>query len=393
MCVSTKIEEPKSKLMNPKHRMNRSTRPIKQEIKINLNIPELKSMIQNLKKFSYSVGCFNSYTKALMRILDNNMFGFNICLQPENQVNSNKVKVSFKKDKETSSLNTARSTYLKKVRNSQLDMVNQIFREINKKIEKMEAYMIKEIPELKQIFQQTQLLLGENNNRRAARMQREEPNYFPRLFEYTISSKIEKASQFKNMGFSHIVTMRYTYCSELIFFLNSDNTIIIYDLFQKKICQEINQWPFRIKDLIFRRNLNFYNSTSLLKVEFSKYEQFVDRNESSQTNLEGVNQNDFQSLAFTSLSIKDYFIHFADEIWFHKRGKRDKFILVFQFEKKNQLFFFYFIYKYKKFELKDRNESIRNSKSSMMNLSRSISLHKQKTSKFNKFFKKSSDSK
>lgn len=370
--------------MKSRHRMNRSSRSTQEDVHISLDIPELKTIIRNIKKLGYSVGCFNSYTQALMKMLDQNMCGFSICLQNEKQSDQRKVKVSRTKAEDEGSPNGG--DYLNKVRKLQMEMAEKIFRVINTKIATMEAHFLREIPEIRKVFQQAQLLLQEKvNNQRKARL-REEPDYLPRLFEYKIGANVDKPSQFKSMLMTNIRTMRYTYCSELVFLLDSENTIVIYDLFQRRICHQLNQWPFRIRNFILRRNLNFYNSKSLLKVEFSKFDQFLQRNHDPDQQLGPVTQDDFHDLAYISLSIRDYFIRFSDEIWFHKRGKRDKFILVFQFIKKSQLIFFNFVYKFTKLQIKRRNESIRTSGrgSSMMNLSRSVSLHKQKTKKFSK---------
>lgn len=388
MDKSIRPPEPEKKAVKSRHRMNRSSRQTHEVVHISLDIPELKTIIRNIKKLAYSVGCFNSYTFALMKMLDQNMCGFSVCLQNEPNSDERKIKVTRTKPEDENS--PASPRYLGRVRQLQLEMVQKIFKVINSKIAALEAYFLREIPEIRKVFEQAQLLLLEKgqNQRKAKTRLREEPDYLPRLFEYQVGKSVDKASQFKSMLMTNIRAMRYTYCSELVFLLDSDNTIVIYDLFQRRICHQLNQWPFRTRNFILRRNLNFYNSKSLLKVEFSKFDQFLQRGDAHQKEKRIVTQDDFHDLAYISLSVRDYFQRFPDEIWFHKRGKRDKYILVFQFAKKSQLLFFNFVYKFTKLQTKRRNESIRTSErgSSMMNLSRSVSLHKQKTKKVSRLF-------
>lgn len=391
MKNSTRPAEPQKKTMKSRHRMNRSSRQTQEVVSISLDVPELRGIIRNVKKLEYSVGCFNSYTQALMKMLDQSMCGFSICLQRDKDAEHRRVKVSraSKKGEDTSE-GGASSQYLKGVREAQIEMSEKIFREINTKIQKLEEHFLREIPEIRKVFQQARLLLLDKGTSDWAskRTLRTEPEIFPRLKEYSPPKNVGKESQFKTLLLANIVAMRYTYCSDLLFFLDSENRVVIYDLFQRRICHQFSQWPFRLRNLILRRNLNFYNSKSLLKVEFSKFDQFLSRGSAAEGKTGPVTAEEFHDLAFIGLSLKDYFSRFSDEVWFHKRGKRDKYILVFQFFKKRQLMFFNFVYKFTKLQKKTRNESIRTSQrgSSMVNLSRSVSLHKQKTKKISRLF-------
>ena len=389
------VETPEKKKVNLKHRMNRSTRHSPETIKINLEIPELKKLIKKLKKLCYAIGCFNSYTTAMTKMLDNSMFGFSICLQKDEQSGLRKVKISRMKEDEQFEAEITPAMYLNKVRSRQIEIVEKIFKVINEKIRVLEAFLIKEIPEMVKIFQQEQILRVQNTStsRGSTRLPRETSGYLPRLYEYKPDPNIHKPKRFK-MNFTNIVAMRYSYCSHLLFFLNSENKLVVYDLFQQKISQEISQWPFSIKNIILRRNLNFYNSKSLLRVEFKKFDHYVSVEEEKGESAKVVTEKDFENLAYIVLEMKDYFSNFSNNIWFHKRNKWDKYILVFQFHKKNQLFFFYFVYKFKELQEKKRRETLKNAStasrgSSMVNLTRSVSLHKQKTSKFSRMFTKS----
>ena len=158
-----------------------------------------------------------------------------------------------------------------------------------------------------------------------------------------------------------------------------------------KVCQEISQWPWRIRDLIIRRNLNFYNSKSILRVEFNKLDTYVETTKIDYENSK-VTENDILNFAYNVLEMNEYFHEFSNTVWFHKNNKRDNYILAFQIEKKNQLIFFYYCYKFRKLEdpkrKKERNGNSLTRGSSMMNLSRSVTLHKQKKSRMSKMFTK-----
>jgi hypothetical protein len=274
----------------------------------------------------------------------------------------------------------------------QLEMVEKIFKVINKKLTVMEMYLIKALPEIVKIFEQEKILrmTRDNNSKRNGRLRQAIPEIIPKLFEYSKDSNAIKPKKFK-LGFANIRAFRYSYCSDLLFLFNSQNTIIVYDLYQTKVVQEISQWPWSIKNLILRRNLNFYNSKSILKVEFNKIDDYMDIDSEVKNSSNIVTENDICNFAYNVQEINEYFSEFSNNVWFHKNNKRDNYIMVFQFEKKNQLIFFYYSYKFRKIENEKKNAKNGNSLqrgSSMMNLSRSVSLHKQKKSKMSRMFTK-----
>lgn len=372
--------------------MNRSSRNTPEIIKFNLEIPELKKIIKEMKKLTYAIGCFNSYSSALMKMIDYNTFGFNFCLQEGGIDGGKRVKVSRMKEEDETEIHSSSAKYLEKVRKYQIEMVEKIFRVINQKLTKLEAHLIKEMPEIIKIFEKEKILRMEklHGNKRSARLRNSAPEIIPKLYEYIADSNISKPKRFK-LTFQNIIAFRYSYCSDLLFLINSQNTIIVYDLFQMKVCQEISQWPWRIRDLIIRRNLNFYNSKSILRVEFNKLDTYVETTKIDYENSK-VTENDILNFAYNVLDMNEYFNEFSNTVWFHKNNKRDNYIMAFQFEKKNQLIFFYYCYKFRKLEdpkrKKERNGNSLTRGKSMMNLSRSVTLHKQKKSRMSKMFTK-----
>lgn len=323
------------------------------KIKVKLVYPQLKKLLFSLKKLEYSVGCFNSCSSALMKILDESMFGFAVFLKgnspTEKQVSGCEIG-----ENKLSHLERKRKEYLKLVRQKQQKIGEHIFEPLNLKLEKLESYLVEHIPGFKIIYKnyENQRKMG-NKTKKRMQMQNEQIKLqiLPRLVTYRAHERSLKKA-FKNLP-KNIFNIRFDYCSELIFFLGSNGSVFIYDLAQKKICQHIRDWPFEIIECITRRNLNFYSENSFWVVKFRKFKE-IEFQASFESGSEVVTEESLQQFIHHKRGIRDYFEGFSDEIWFHKEELNDKYLLAFQFAKVNKLFLFELKFNLAKQEFKNK---------------------------------------
>lgn len=282
-----------------------------------------------------------------MEIIDQSMFGWAIFLKNEGEIGS-QIKMSSSNLEEISSKEKEGKNYHNFLQKQQELMGQKTFSVLNQKLVLLESILKNHVPGFDEIFK---LLIEEEiskigGRRRQSSLPGDLPiEYFTRLFIYKKAKKNKKI--FQNIG-ENIVAIRYNYFSELMF-LQTTDSVIIYDLFQKKIYQIINGWPFRIKNFIIRRNLNYYTMKKTLNLSYKRYENFcVDYR--SNIKIKEITETNIKEFIFEFRSITKYFKTFSNEVFFQKKDMVDKYVLVFQFFKSNKLCFFDFHYCFHKFD-------------------------------------------
>lgn len=358
-----------------------------------VNSEDFSEMIENIKKLSYAVGCYNAFHSAFLRTLDSSMFGINIGFEQGSSPYKTKIKDMTK----------TKISLLHFTRQIELMISKEVLTKINNKLKLLEMLMAQEIPNMKSLFREIAEFFQEENNKGTPGKRRASSvpqiRLFPKLEIYDHRTEIFK-KRHRSLTFNNIRFMRYDYSSDLIFLVNTENSLIVYDLIQKTIYSTLNQWPFPLSDIKIRRDLNYYTSPDVLKIQYQKFERFSAEEEEDfgmgkmvkSKNL--VVEKDIKDLAYSMAETNKYFDDFADNMWFFKRGRVDNYFIACKFESKQQVFFFQFINKFRKFVTSTRKiNSGKSSKlSSMVSLKQSITLHKKKKSTASKYLNRSTKS-
>jgi hypothetical protein len=224
-------------------------------------------MIKYLKRLTYAVGCFNTFSSGLMTLLDQSLFGNSLYINSNNEFH---LHPDFSLKELSESVDAM--SYLYQIKYEQFHISEMVFKEINIKLSKMEAMIIQEIPEIKSIYKESlayfQSAIKLPQQIKLGRLA-DEVHIFPKLFSYRISK--DSNSHFK---LPNIVQMVYANCSELLLLKSINNSLLIFDLKTKQVSYSFKDWPFDLSKILIKRNLNSYKNKLMTQKNFIRLTKF-----------------------------------------------------------------------------------------------------------------------
>lgn len=305
-------------------------KPRKVALKVRLEFPQLRSLLLALKKLEYVVGVFNSFSGALMKMLDESLFGAAVFLKgaaPETA----QVCGSFVDRAALSALENARAEYFDFLREKQTRIAQRVFRPLNEKLRLMEEYLFEHVPGLRLVWQNhrsEQAFAAGAKSKAPAKQSPAPGGLLPRLELYEARPRSLK-NAFKSLP-KGAVALRFDYCSEALFVNVGRRSVFMFDLFQKKVVLHLRDFPFALGECITRRNLRFYTEKSKLQVKFHSFNQ-VEVEDSLDADPGAVTEKSLGLFAAQKKVIRDYFRHFSEEVWFHRKEAEDDYALVLTF--------------------------------------------------------------
>lgn len=301
------------------------------------NSKDLLMVVILLKKLAYAVGAFNSYSTALMKIVERSFFGTVLFTD-----RASKLHVLDARSK----LAEEQLEYMPEVARLFQKLGEETISRINRKMALFEQTLSEEIPSLKQMYLEESI--SKNASRRASRHSSlkeaiEEDVIFPPLYEHRSETRSGHT-----MTIADVARVHYPEFSDLVFILTKHNTVSILDMVERRVRFELTDWPLKIKNLLVRRNLNYFRVVDPTKNELLQIKDLKRTSEgrisksdvihSSHIMLENVMRSNLSSLEI----IKSYFQDLGARSWFHKEGIVDSYSMVLESERGGEIYFFNF---------------------------------------------------
>ena len=331
-------------------------------------------IVMLLKQLSYAIGGFNSYSIGLMRMVEDSLFGNLIFVDKARRLQMLR----------STPENTSRfCTYLEEVTRAYEDFSSSTIAQLNAKLDKFEQLVSAEIPNLRNIYMEESiaLKLAKKGSNKLKDDSFEEEPIFPKLFQFR-----RRPAKTFSFDIDDVASIYYPDYSELLFVQTNSNSIVVFDIFQKKVSFRFEEWPFKINKILVRRNLNFFKVVDPNKIRFLSVKDLKKNSEgkidSSKRFLESsvMLEMDFRENLFSVEMIKNYFEDLEDKVWFYKDGIVDSYSLILENPKTYELYFFNF--KNKQMAIQPDSPKRGNKRDySLANLKRSVKEFKSKQSK------------
>lgn len=294
---------------------------------------DLLMIVILLKKLSYAIGAFNSYSVGLIKMIENSLFGMTIYVDQED-----KLRILDGLDEENE------NNYIQNLKSIFANFSKETIEKVNDKIRNLEELMNSEIPELRELYfeEATPLKLAKQGcTELSSEISFNDDQIFPKIIVYKSSKK-----ESKDIIIDNISRIHYPECSELLFIQTKDFCTIILDISKRKICFKFVDWPFKISNILVRRNLNYFRVVDPNRFRFLTINELKKNNEgrinkSDPLILSNVMlEEDLRDNLFSVEMIKNYFENLEDKIWFYKEGIVDSYIFAVKDDDTNCIYFF-----------------------------------------------------
>lgn len=309
----------------------------------------LKDFFEILVQLTYAVGCYNSYTSGLMKLLENSMFRNSVYIDTMNNFYVIPDSKNSSKDINNSSIN-----YLTKIKNVQEQFSKTIIYGLNKKLRKMESILDKTLPEFQNSYRDqidefgSSLKVPKKGKKNSLK---EKKSIFPKLFVYKINNKNLQITKIEN-----IRDFSYPHCSEMMLLQTTLNQLWIFDLINRQITKKIKNFNFSLSKVLVKRNLSGYQyklmpqkncirlNEFLKKIEMVFYE---DKKESSKSDAV-IFTKDVDSIIHSIKIVNEYFQKMEQHLWINPDFINESFSIIMANDEKNELLYFNYEIFYKK---------------------------------------------
>lgn len=269
---------------------------------------------------SLLIGLLNSFQTIFMELISKSLFSHSFGIDQ----NSPNIKISVK--------NTNNQTsYLSEIKNTQKNISNSVFQEINSNLEKIKNYIESNVDDLEKLLPMLSSLNKSsklNNSRRSFLTKANWGDEFIlKLSLYPDPKAIQEKKILNGLKKDDVSMFRIEPTSNKIFILSvSKKKIIIFDYFQNQTYSVLTDWPFCIKNVLVSKNLIHLKQTRKLKILEMKRCFYPNE------------FNDWKDFFSEIKIVKNYFTDYKDFKWFFDPEFNEKFLMIVQFEGKNEIF-------------------------------------------------------
>lgn len=290
-----------------------------------------------LKKLVYAIGAFNSYSTALMKIVERSLFGTVLFTDQASKLHVLDARSQAPQE---------RFEYLSEISRLFQKLGEDTIRKINRKMATFEETLSQEIPSLKQMYLEESMPI--KSSRKTSRnssfiKSNDEDAIFPPLYEHAVDNQPKEG-----VTVADVVRVRYPEFSDLLFVQTKHNSVSILDMVERKVRFELTDWPFRIKNLLVRRNLNYFRMVDPTRNDLLRIKDLKKTNEGRISKSDVIRssnvmlENDMRSNLSSLELIKNYFETLGSQCGFQKKGIVDSYSLVVETERDSNIYFFNF---------------------------------------------------
>lgn len=290
-------------------------------------------VLKTLAQLCYIVGSFNSFSKNIMRLVDESQFGTCVFIDKYN-----KFHVTLDASRRSP------SSYLAQLGAEQQLLSEKVFAEVNARIVDMEGCLEAEIPQIRRSMTEFVDIFNSGlSNPQIKKLGKlcNKKSLFPKLSLY---SKPETP----DFVMKDINAMEYAAFSELILLRTTSNALLVFNLSHLACMYTLVDWPFSLSRVLIRRNLASYKAKLLSQKRFLGLHEFPERvsidlglQPKDAPQLEdSFLESDLEDIVYLAKTIGEYFRNMENQSWISPEFTAETFIIAVENADANEMLMF-----------------------------------------------------